>query len=137
MQTDNKFTKVRAKSAAVPRFNLDDQIRDALQAVPVPQNIFCHQGIAETTLDNVRRLLNVLNILEVREGCEMPEGGEYIMMNIQQCAIDAIEFAHKLVETEDEMRNAADRLALDEVDVGGVRALADRARRIVDEVSHG
>jgi hypothetical protein len=71
----------------------------------VPASGLCYPGIAETTLDDVHRFMRVLNVLDVREGFEMPEGGEYV--SLRQFAIDAIDYAHKLVDMEDEMRGSS------------------------------
>lgn len=106
--------KNRTKSAAAPiAEQLEDQIREALRAIPLPPHPFIEPGIAETTLDNVGRLLDVLNVMAVREGYDMPEGGELDLLGLRASLIAAVKYAHDLVDTEDEMRGAARRQALE------------------------
>ena len=99
---------VRAQS---PAMSLDNQIRRSLAAISAPQNVFIEPGIAETTLDNAHSLMVMLKVIDVRDGLELPKCGEYVMSQLRQRAIDAIDYAHKLGDMEDEMRGAARREA--------------------------
>jgi hypothetical protein len=77
------------KSAADPRpvFDLDHQILRAQQAIPLPPHRFIERGLAAATLDNVHRLLDVLNVLEVRKGYELPDGGESDLLGLRSSLI--------------------------------------------------
>jgi hypothetical protein len=115
MSVSNSTPKNPRKSAAVTRpvLDLDERILKAQQAIPLPPHPFIEQGLAAATLDNVHRLLDVLNVLEVRKDYEMPDGGENDLLGLRASLIAATKYAAELVEIEDEMRGAARRLELE------------------------
>jgi len=115
MATRNHLTPKNRNSAAVTRpvLDLDERILKAQQAIPLPPHPFIESGLAAATLDNVHRLLDVLNVLEVRKDYEMPDGGENDLLGLRASLIAATKYAAELVEIEDEMRGAARRLELE------------------------
>jgi len=115
MSSENAKPKNPGKAAAVARpvVDLDVQILKAQHAVPLPPHPFIERGFVAATLDNVHRLLEVLNVLEVRKGYELPDGGESDLLSLRSSLIAATKYAAQLVEIEDEMRGAARRLELE------------------------
>lgn len=101
-------SKIRdiAAAAATPNA-LEEAIEIALKAVPVTNHPFINRGLAAATLDTVHRTLEVLDVLDVRDGYEMPDGGEYVLRGLREHLIAAAKYATSLVEIEDEMRSAA------------------------------
>lgn len=112
MATSQSIPKVRSKSAAVPTANFDP-IREHLdnQVTRIYQ--------ARAIVQSVRAVLD-----EADEGCD------------SWFALDVVQEALREVAAQiDEVRSALVDAAADAVHMGP-RAFADRARRIVEEVSN-
>jgi len=109
MATSNSTLKVRSKSAAA-RIDID-----AARTVLDAQTYRIFQ--ARAIVQSVRAVLD-----DQDEGCDSWYALDVVQETLKEIAAEIDQARGSLVDTEDH---------------GGVRALADRARRIVEEVSHG